>query len=112
MEKATELGAVKTLNYKENDFGQEWSAEKIDVILDCVGGDYWRKNMKVGWKINFFYDRLGPRNGWGNRAVRSYGRSKRRWTATRYDFRYVSHSQNMVYKSMIVLNLLSYYSRN
>ena len=47
LEKAAELGAVKTLNYKENDFGEEWAAEKIDVILDCVGGDYWRKNMKV-----------------------------------------------------------------
>jgi len=47
LEKATELGAIKTLNYKENDFGEEWKAEKIDVILDCVGGDYWRKNMKV-----------------------------------------------------------------
>jgi NADPH:quinone reductase-like Zn-dependent oxidoreductase len=50
LEKATELGAVKTLNYKENDFGEEWSAEKVDVILDCVGGDYWRKNMKVAFK--------------------------------------------------------------
>ena len=47
MEKATELGAAKTLNYKENDFGEQWAAEKIDVILDCVGGDYWKKNMKV-----------------------------------------------------------------
>ena len=55
MEKATELGAAKTLNYKENDFGEQWAAEKIDVILDCVGGDYWKKNMKVKFIVKCLF---------------------------------------------------------
>lgn len=47
LDKALELGATTVINYKENDFGEEWKGERIDVILDCVGGDYWKKNMKV-----------------------------------------------------------------
>jgi NADPH2:quinone reductase len=46
------LGAKKAINYKEEDFEEVLLKEntKIDVILDMVGGDYFKKNLKI---LNF-----------------------------------------------------------
>ncbi|MBW8687504.1 NAD(P)H-quinone oxidoreductase [Chitinophaga rhizophila] len=41
------LGADRFINYKQSDFEQELSAEKVDVILDMVGGDYLPKNLRI-----------------------------------------------------------------
>ena len=44
-----ELGATDAINYKELDF-EEYFIEKklkVDVILDMVGGDYLKKNLKI-----------------------------------------------------------------
>ena len=34
-------------NYKKEDFEQFLKGEKIDVILDMVGGDYTQKNLEI-----------------------------------------------------------------
>jgi len=39
------LGTV--LNYKKEAFEEAWKDEKIDVILDMVGGDYTQKNLEI-----------------------------------------------------------------
>tara|TARA_R110002126_G_scaffold8457_2_gene40063 strand:+ start:1007 stop:2071 length:1065 start_codon:yes stop_codon:yes gene_type:complete len=39
------LGTV--LNYKKEAFEAVWKDEKIDVILDMVGGDYTQKNLEI-----------------------------------------------------------------
>jgi NADPH2:quinone reductase len=42
-----ELGAGKCINYKEEDFEAVLKEEKIDVILDMIGGDYIEKNIRL-----------------------------------------------------------------
>ena len=42
-----ELGASKVFNYNETDFEDELRSEKVDVILDCIGGEYFNKNLNV-----------------------------------------------------------------
>jgi len=46
------LGATKAINYKEEDFEEVLTREniKVDIILDMVGGDYFKKNLKI---LNF-----------------------------------------------------------
>jgi NADPH2:quinone reductase len=42
-----QLGAVRCVNYKKEDFEQVLSSVPIDVILDMVGGDYTQKNLNL-----------------------------------------------------------------
>ena len=44
-----ELGATDAINYKEIDFEEYFKEKKlkVDVILDIVGGDYLKKNLKI-----------------------------------------------------------------
>ena len=44
-----QLGAKAAINYKEEDFEQYFVEQKIkiDVILDMVGGSYFKKNLKI-----------------------------------------------------------------
>jgi len=42
-----ELGATKCINYKEEDFETILKEEKIDVILDMIGGDYIERNIRL-----------------------------------------------------------------
>jgi putative PIG3 family NAD(P)H quinone oxidoreductase len=42
-----ELGAVRCVNYKTQDFLEELKAYGMDVILDYVGGDYTAKNIRL-----------------------------------------------------------------
>ena len=37
----------KVVNYKKEDFEKVFKNEKIDVILDMVGGDYTQKNLEI-----------------------------------------------------------------
>ena len=37
----------KVINYKKEAFEEVWKDEKIDVILDMVGGDYTQKNLEI-----------------------------------------------------------------
>jgi putative PIG3 family NAD(P)H quinone oxidoreductase len=39
------LGTV--LNYQKEAFEEVWKDEKIDIILDMVGGDYTQKNLEI-----------------------------------------------------------------
>jgi NADPH2:quinone reductase len=41
------LGAARCLNYREEDFEQAFKDEKINVILDMVGGGYTAKNLRL-----------------------------------------------------------------
>ena len=41
------LGVDHVLNYKKEAFEEVWEDEKIDVILDMVGGDYTQKNLDI-----------------------------------------------------------------
>lgn len=41
------LGVDHVLNYKKESFEEVWKEEKIDVILDMVGGDYTQKNLDL-----------------------------------------------------------------
>lgn len=41
------LGVDHVLNYKNENFEEVWKDEKIDVILDMVGGDYTQKNLEI-----------------------------------------------------------------
>ena len=47
-----ELGATDAINYKDTDFEEYFNQKKlkVDVILDMVGGDYLKKNLKI---LNF-----------------------------------------------------------
>ncbi|MFI8379970.1 NAD(P)H-quinone oxidoreductase [Leeuwenhoekiella sp. NPDC079379] len=38
---------AKVINYKETDFETAFADDKIDVILDMVGGDYTQKNLNI-----------------------------------------------------------------
>ncbi len=42
-----QLGAVRCVNYKNEDFEQALQHVPINVILDMVGGDYTRKNLNL-----------------------------------------------------------------
>ncbi|WP_317172134.1 NAD(P)H-quinone oxidoreductase [Hymenobacter sp. BRD67] len=42
-----EFGAAMCVNYRAQDFEQAFKAEKINVILDMVGGDYTAKNLRL-----------------------------------------------------------------
>jgi len=44
---AKSLGADQVINYKEEDFEELLRTNKVDVILDCIGGDYFAKNINV-----------------------------------------------------------------
>lgn len=41
------LGVDHVINYKEQAFEEVWKDEKIDVILDMIGGDYTLKNLEI-----------------------------------------------------------------
>lgn len=44
------LGADHTINYKKHDFAKVIRSDlslKVDVVLDCVGGDYLNRNISV-----------------------------------------------------------------
>lgn len=41
------MGVDHVINYKEQAFEEVWKDEKIDVILDMVGGDYTLKNLSI-----------------------------------------------------------------
>ena len=41
------LGVNEAINYKEEDFAEVFKDEKLDVILDMVGGDYTQKNLSL-----------------------------------------------------------------
>ena len=41
------IGVSKAINYKEEDFQEVLKDEKLDVILDMVGGDYTNKNLQL-----------------------------------------------------------------
>lgn len=41
------MGVDHVINYKEQAFEEIWKDEKIDVILDMVGGDYTLKNLSI-----------------------------------------------------------------
>ena len=42
-----QFGAARCVNYKEEDFEQAFKEEKINVILDMVGGDYLARNLRL-----------------------------------------------------------------
>ena len=47
-ERAAELGADVTMNYREQDFAEavrELAPDGVDVILDVIGADYWQRNL-------------------------------------------------------------------
>ncbi|QES87442.1 NAD(P)H-quinone oxidoreductase [Rhizosphaericola mali] len=49
-EKATackEIGAEIVVNYKTQDFKEVLKTEKIDVVLDMIGGEYFNKNIDL-----------------------------------------------------------------
>lgn len=41
------MGVDHVINYKEQAFEEVWKDEKIDVILDMIGGDYTLKNLAI-----------------------------------------------------------------
>lgn len=41
------LGADRVINYRKSDFQKALADEKIHVILDSIGGDYFAKNMDL-----------------------------------------------------------------
>lgn len=41
------MGVDHVINYKEQAFEDVWKDEKIDVILDMIGGDYTLKNLSI-----------------------------------------------------------------
>ena len=45
--KCIELGADLAINYKTEDFEQVLANREINLILDCVGGDYFQKNLNL-----------------------------------------------------------------
>ena len=48
-ERARELGADRTINYREQDFAEvireETNGQGVNVILDVIGRDYWNSNL-------------------------------------------------------------------
>ncbi|KAB7613948.1 NAD(P)H-quinone oxidoreductase [Amylibacter sp. SFDW26] len=45
--KCLEIGADIAVNYRDEDFVEALKGQKIDVVLDMVGGDYTGRNLKV-----------------------------------------------------------------
>ena len=49
-ERARELGADRTINYREQDFAEvireETNGQGVNVILDVIGRDYWNANLQ------------------------------------------------------------------
>ncbi|HEA30222.1 MAG TPA: NAD(P)H-quinone oxidoreductase [Leeuwenhoekiella sp.] len=43
----TDMGVNQAINYKKRDFEEVFKDEKIDVILDMVGGEYTQKNLDI-----------------------------------------------------------------
>lgn len=41
------MGVDHVINYKKENFEDVWKDEKIDVILDMVGGNYTQKNLEI-----------------------------------------------------------------
>lgn len=41
------MGVDHVINYKNENFEDVWKDEKIDVILDMVGGNYTQKNLEI-----------------------------------------------------------------
>ncbi len=45
------LGAVLTINYKQENFAEEinneWGENTVDLIIDFIGASYWEKNIDV-----------------------------------------------------------------
>ena len=56
-----------TINYKEKKWSDEISPKSIDLILDCIGGSYWKGNMKAldTDGIIVLYGLLGGVKGFG-----------------------------------------------
>ncbi|GGH19610.1 NAD(P)H quinone oxidoreductase [Sphingobacterium alkalisoli] len=44
---AKKLGAFDFVNYHEVDYEKVWRNEKINIILDSIGGDYFTKNFDL-----------------------------------------------------------------
>ncbi|NGM63965.1 NAD(P)H-quinone oxidoreductase [Sphingobacterium sp. SGR-19] len=42
-----QLGADNTVNYRESDFWEVLGEEKINVVLDSIGGSYFQKNIDL-----------------------------------------------------------------
>lgn len=42
-----QLGAIKCINYKKEDFEKALAGTDINVVLDMVGGDYTPKNLRL-----------------------------------------------------------------
>jgi len=45
--KCMELGAFMAINYKKEDFEIVLKENKVDVILDSIGGPYFEKNLRI-----------------------------------------------------------------
>ncbi|XP_058255455.1 quinone oxidoreductase PIG3 [Hemibagrus wyckioides] len=47
---AVKLGAAAGFNYKDGDFSEKilqfTQGRGVDIILDCIGGSYWEKNVR------------------------------------------------------------------
>jgi putative PIG3 family NAD(P)H quinone oxidoreductase len=41
------LGATRAINYREEDFAAVLAEERIDVVLDMVGGDYLNRDLRI-----------------------------------------------------------------
>src|SRR5690606_31186637 len=41
------LGADVTVNYREQDFVDVLRGEKVNLVLDIIGGDYFRRNIDL-----------------------------------------------------------------
>lgn len=44
----TQLGAVRGINYREEDFVdvlRSATGRGVDIILDCIGGSYFQRNI-------------------------------------------------------------------
>lgn len=57
------LGAKKAINYKKEDFSEVLKEIGIDVVLDMIGGDYFRKNfdlMNPEGRMVYINTMLGP----------------------------------------------------
>ena len=44
---AAKLGADEVINYRSASWEKEIKAGSVNLILDCVGGSYWKGNMRV-----------------------------------------------------------------
>lgn len=42
-----QLGADNVVNYRKNDFPEALREEKVNVVLDSIGGDYFQKNLDL-----------------------------------------------------------------